>query len=200
MFGVLDAGSTLWRVVFSYREPILFGVLAAFILNRRQWFELFRRGLNSAPAIAFLGLATSAWLCAHLMQHESFWDAQLLYLLMTLTVISLVVRPATPFVGGRFMAHIGKISYGIYLLHMFVISAVMKLPGGKTPLPCFLSSTVAVVIVASLVYKFFEQPIISFYKRKLSPLNATAARPSASKEKSPANPPVPVVQPGPASV
>jgi peptidoglycan/LPS O-acetylase OafA/YrhL len=194
-YGAVDAGSTLWRVVFSYREPVLFGVLAAFALNRRRGFELFQRGLDSTPVITFLGLATAGWLCLHLMRHESFWDAQLLYLLMTLTVIGLAIRPATAFVNNRFMMHIGKISYGIYLLHMFVIATVKKLPGGEWPAFCFLLSTAMVIIVASLVYKFFEQPIIAFYKRRLSPYNTTTRIPAAQEEIPAASAP-PVEQPG----
>ncbi len=195
-WGAIDADSTLWRVVFSYREPVLFGVLAAFVLNQRPWFDFFQRWLHPVQVIIFLGVAAAAWLCVHLMQHESFWDAQLLYLLMTLIVIGLVVRPAMAVFDSRLMVHIGKISYGIYLLHMFVISAVKKIPGGNSPALCFLFSTVAVIIVASVVYKCFEQPIISFYKRKLSPLNATAARHSVAKEKLPGNSPGPAIPHG----
>ena len=190
--GVVDADSTLWRVVFSYREPILLGVLAAFALNQRQWFELFQRWLSSMWAIAFLGLMTTGWMCVHLMQHESFADAQLLYLLMTLSVIGLVVRPETPFLDSRVMVQIGQVSYGIYLLHMFIISAVRKLPGGNSPAFCFMFSSVAVIIVASLVYPYFEPPIIAFSKRTLSPLNT----PAAVREAVPTNPVNPVIPQG----
>ena len=82
------------------------------------------------------------------------------------------------------MTHVGKISYGIYLLHMFVISSVKKLPGGTSPALCFLASSIAVIVVASLVYKYFEYPIITFYKAKLSPLNSerkVAAHPVANE-------------------
>jgi len=180
--GAIDASSTFWRVVFSYREPVLSGVLAAFLLKRGPWFEFFQRWLNSILTITLLGMATAVWLCVHLMRHESYWDAQLLYLLMTLIVMGLVVRPATPVVDNRLMLQVGKISYGIYLLHMFVISAVKKLPGGDSPAFCLLFSTVAVILVASVVYKWFEQPIIAFYKRKLSPLHPTAARLPVAKD------------------
>jgi len=194
-YGAVDADSTFWRVVFSYREPILFGVLAAFVLNWRQGFELCQRGLDSVMVIISLGLVTSGWLCMHLMRHESFLDAQLLYLLMTLMVIGLAIRPKTAFVNNRLMTHIGKISYSIYLLHMFVIAAVKKMPGGESPAVCFLSSTVVVIIVASLVYKYFERPIIAFYKRRFSPYTATAGFPAA-QGKMTAVPAPPVVESG----
>jgi len=194
-YGAVDADSTLWRVLFSYREPVLWGVFAAFALNQRRWFDFLQRWLSPIGVVVFLGLMTMGWMCVHLMRHESFADAQLLYLLMTLAVIGFVVRPATPFLDSRIMVQIGQVSYGIYLLHMFVISAVRKLPGGNSPAFCFLFSSVAVIIVASLVYKYFEQPIIAFSKRKLSPLNATVA-PAAVKEAALANPVNPVIPQG----
>lgn len=174
--GNVDVGSTLWRVVFSYQEPILLGVLTAFALNLRRHYEKAARWLGRAWVPVVVGAATAAWVIFHPMETESTWDAQLLYLLMTLVLICLVVRPATPMLGGRFMAHVGKVSYGIYLLHMFFVSAVKKVPGGRSPLLCFLASSIAVIAAASLVYKFFEHPIIAFYKRKLSPLDSSHAK------------------------
>lgn len=113
------------------------------------------------------------------MQQESLWDAQLLYLLMTLTMMGLVFRPATRVISGRFATHVGRTSYGTYLLHLFVISAVKKLPGGNSPALCLSASAIAAVLIASLVHKCLEQPIIAFYKKKLSPLNSTLPEPLA---------------------
>jgi peptidoglycan/LPS O-acetylase OafA/YrhL len=184
MYGNVDVDSTLWRVVFSYQEPILFGVLAAFALNSQRVYELFARWLGRAWMPAGLGAAIALWVGAHPMQTQSSWDAQLLYLLMTLTLAALVIRSATPVVGSRFMIHIGRISYGIYLLHMFIISFVKKLPGGTSPILCFLLSACAVIIVASLVYRHFEYPIIAYYKKRLSPLGRVPVVPAPAKEPS----------------
>jgi peptidoglycan/LPS O-acetylase OafA/YrhL len=82
------------------------------------------------------------------------------------------------------MIHIGRISYGIYLLHMFIISFVKKLPGGTSPVLCFLLSAGAVIIVASLVYRHFEYPIIAYYKKRLSPLGRAPVVPAPAKEPS----------------
>lgn len=167
--GNVDVDSALWRVIFSYQEPILFGVLAAFVLNTRPGYELLARYLGQAWMPACLGMAITLWVGAHPMQTQSSWDAQLLYLLMTLTLAALVIQPGTPVVCSRFMIHIGRISYGIYLLHMFVVSLVKKLPGGTSPVMCFLLSASVVIIAASLVYRHFEHPIIAYYKKRLSP-------------------------------
>src|SRR2546423_190046 len=59
LLGNIDADSALWRVVLSYQEPILLGVLLAFALNRRQGYEFFARRLGPAWAPACLGAATA---------------------------------------------------------------------------------------------------------------------------------------------
>jgi peptidoglycan/LPS O-acetylase OafA/YrhL len=192
MFGAVDAGSALWRVIFSYQEPILYGVLAAFALNSRKCYEFLAQCLRPLWLVTGLGVGMAAWLCLHQMRLQSTWDAQLLYGLMTVVVICLVVRPSTPFLENRWMTHIGKISYGIYLLHMFVISLVKKIPGGNSPVLCFLFSLVLTCVAASLVYKYFEQPIIAFYKRKFSPCNAKPANSTPStKAETPESPIIP---------
>ncbi len=180
IFGNVDVGSTFWRVVFSYQEPILFGVLIAFAMNRRSGYDFFARWLGQPWVSVGLGAATVAWLFWHPMQTQSAWDAKLLYLLMTLALAGLVVRPAAPVVGNGFLVHVGQISYGIYLLHMFVICVVKEIPRGTSPVFCFLLSATAVIIWASLVYKYFEHPIINYYKRNLSPNKARAVPSSAA--------------------
>jgi peptidoglycan/LPS O-acetylase OafA/YrhL len=179
-FGPIDANSTLWRVIFSYQEPILYGVVTAFALNSRRCYDWLAGHLRPLWLLAGLGIGMAVWIFLHPMRTQSSWDAQLLYLFMTLTVICLVVTPSTPALDNPFMTHVGKISYGIYLLHMFVISVVKKFPGAASPIPCFLYSSVVVILVASLVYKYFEQPIILFYKKKLSPLHTRSPRECAA--------------------
>jgi len=193
-FGDIGVSAPVWRIAFSYQEPILLGVLLAFALNRRRGYKFFSRWLGRGWMWPGLGAAMAVWTCVHPMRTQSSWDAQLLYLLMTLTLAGLVTRPVTPVLGGKVMTHIGKISYGIYLLHMFVISSIKKLPA-ISPGFCFFSASVVVIALASLVYKYFEYPIITFYKRRLSPFNseAVAACPAAQAS---ALPPLPQPEPG----
>lgn len=94
---------------------------------------------------------------------------QLTYVLMTLTVGGVAMRPSIVMLSTGFLPYVGRISYGIYLLHMFVVSAVKKTPVGASPLLVLVFSTALVVPIASLVYRYFEQPIIAFYKQRLSP-------------------------------
>ena len=161
-------------MLFSYQEPILLGVLLAFALHRRRVYEFCARWLSPLSAPLILGGGMCLWLGLHLIESKSAWEAQLLYLTMGLILVSVVIRPKTPVLCNPLLAHIGKISYGIYLLHMFVISAAKKLPVLENPFLCLLVTTVVVVLIASLVYRYFEYPIIRFYKKRLSPTLAHA--------------------------
>jgi peptidoglycan/LPS O-acetylase OafA/YrhL len=176
VFGSIDANSVVWRILFSYQEAILWGVLLAFALNTRTGFNAAARVFRSGWTVAGLGAATAGVLCFVPIQTQSTWDAELLYILMTLMVAGTVVRQRSPLLGCRPLLHIGKISYGIYLLHTFVIYAVKKLPAFSSPAICFLVSVPLSIMLASLVYRTFEQPIIAYYKRRLSPLEKIAHR------------------------
>jgi peptidoglycan/LPS O-acetylase OafA/YrhL len=124
------------------------------------------------------------------MRHESWWDAQLLYVLMGVVLTVLVIRPKTPIVDSSLLVHVGRISYGIYLLHMFVISAVRKLPHGNSSVVCFIVSLVVTVGLATLVYRYFEQPIIRYFKPRLTPIGRGQSRTPAGQT----TPGLPVLQ------
>ncbi|MEO5959182.1 MAG: acyltransferase [Opitutaceae bacterium] len=183
-FGPVDAHSTAWRVIFSYQEAILWGVLVAFALDRTARHGVIARALRSGGLLAAVALAGAGWMFFHPMETQSTWDAQLLYLLVASLLAGLVLRPSTAVLGHRVFTHVGRISYGIYLLHMFVISAVKKMPGGRDPFVCFLVSTVIVIAIATVVHRFFEQPIIRWGKRWLAPGSAPRGKTSPSTRQS----------------
>jgi peptidoglycan/LPS O-acetylase OafA/YrhL len=178
ILGNVDVRSAGLRVIFSYQEAIIWGVLLAFALDQRKIYQVFEKLFRSLWVIGMLLAAVAWWLVTHRMRSQSTWDAEILYLVMTLIVAGMVIRRRTPILGASLPAFIGKTSYGIYLLHMFVIDAVKRLPGGSAPVPCLLLTTALVLPLAALVYHYFELPIIHFYKARLSPgVTAPAAVP-----------------------
>ncbi len=167
LIGDVDVGSTLWRIVFSYQEAILWGVLLAFALDQREIYECLATGLRSSWIVGGIGLLITVWLTTHATKTASTWDAQLMYVLMIALVAALVMRRSVPGLCHKSLVHVGRISYGIYLLHMFVFSAIRKLPLGHDPVFCFVLGTSVVIGIASLVYRYFELPIIHYYKHRL---------------------------------
>lgn len=177
-FGAVDAHSELWRVAFSYREPVLIGVLVAFALHDPAGHAWLRRRLGPWWVAAGAAAGAAMWLLLHAMRHESAADAQLLYVVMAVVLVGLVVREHTPIIEGRLLRHIGRVSYGIYLLHLFVLNAVTRLAPDGGAVAVFVGSTMATIVLATLVHRYFEQPIIAFYKRRLAP---TGRRPSNTR-------------------
>jgi len=178
LLGPIDTNSTVWRVVFSYEEAILIGVLTAFILNTQHGYESFAKLLRSPWVLTGVGAATVSWLLFQPNRPESSWWEQLLYVLMALVLAGIVIRPRTPVLGGKVLAYVGRISYGMYLFHMFVICCVEKIPGGSSPWLSFPLSVSLTLLAAALSYQYFEYPIINKWKQRLSPLNQSGVPPA----------------------
>jgi peptidoglycan/LPS O-acetylase OafA/YrhL len=167
--GPLDTTTSVGRVVLSYQEPILLGVLLAFALNSRRGHALFSRWVGRSWTLGALGIALFVWLSARPIRSLGTFDIQLLYVLITLIVAGLVLRKPTPVLGGPALTYVGKISYGIYLFHMFFLAIVVRLAGARNATICFLVAGTLTLLAASFSYRFFEAPIIRRYKERLSP-------------------------------
>ena len=153
----VDETRLLWRVLLGYSEAIIIGVMAAFLLESRAGFDLVRR-LKNIPflvPLAYTGLF--AMLLFVQLHHRSEPMTVTFYLLCALTVVLSVTRGPLPVVGGKWLSFVGVISYGIYLLHMPVISGVKKF--ASDPLLIFIVSLVVVLPMAWASYRFFENPI-----------------------------------------
>ena len=96
------------------------------------------------------------------------WPRLCLHLSMTALVAAVVVPERHALLGlfrNKVAAHIGMISYGMYLLHQLCYAPVAKVvgrEGGWTTTPLFfLLGTIATVIVSTISYRTFE----SFFLR-----------------------------------
>jgi peptidoglycan/LPS O-acetylase OafA/YrhL len=167
VFGPIDANSTFWRITLSYHEPILMGVLTAFVLNERATYDAVARVL-SRPWVFGAILATLAG-CLSLFPFEgkTSLPAQALYALMILAIVGGVMRPSVPVLTSRAFLHWGKISYGIYLWHAIVMACVWKYVSNQ-PSVALLCSLIGVTVLATLSYRLFEAPIIAFSKKRLA--------------------------------
>lgn len=150
----------IWRVLFSYSEPILFGVLWAFALHF-NWIPRWILNQLSQPfvflscAFGLLGL-----LAVVSFEHASEWKSQLLYVLMVSLVMVAIMNPSPQDSWPHALAAVGKISYGIYLLHMFVLIALKKL--SLPPIVVFVLAVCISVAIASVSFRFFERPLIKW--------------------------------------
>ncbi len=188
--GVVAASLFLWsgdaalaplheRMLRSVSVAICSGVVLAILLNRRRAFEVIHRVLGQPLAAPLAAAATILVLVApvstHLIQTLAF----------TFLLATMVCREDH---GLRGLSHvpglglIGKWSYGIYLFHMIVINIVERATGdalvGNTVV-LFLVSLAGTIVVASLSWRFFESPILTYKKRWDHKSPATTGAPAS---------------------
>lgn len=163
--GALDLPAL--RIALSYQEPILLGVLLAFAMSTKTGHALARRFLARPGALAAMGLGLVLLTFGTPIEAKSSAHSQALYVLMTLFVGGASLLPDLSAASGRArgalgtaLDHIGKVSYGTYLVHMLVINATQRLT--QEPLVIFAIATPVTIGLATLTYRYIEAPILRF--------------------------------------
>lgn len=129
-----------------------------------------------------------AWVCFALILlcpagARAFWNLPLYPswadpltagLALSLLLCAVLQLGPSPFLKHRFLRYLGKISFGIYLLHVpFLIVASELGPWiGNIPLAQFALVTFGTIMSAHLSFRIFEAPAAKFLRRK-------GARPTA---------------------
>ncbi len=156
-------GTSIWyRILNGIPLAICFGVLFARLLHHRRTYEGLRWIFGwrcSSPLL----LGVALWI----LQSNSSTAA--IHLSLALLVVACVYREdhfLAPLLRNRVLAFLGSISYGIYLLHMLVKNAIVKvaphLGFASSRYFVFVATTVCAVAVAALSFKYFE----SYFLRK----------------------------------
>jgi peptidoglycan/LPS O-acetylase OafA/YrhL len=175
-FGILDD-----LFIFLYRSPeatklldttftpICLGIGLAHLLHRVHSFSWVFRSLGNRYTpivilIVFLGLMNFSPI------DISGFPRLLIQLIMTLWLGSLVVREdhiLQPLMIVTPIARIGKISYGMYMYHIwtFAIAASVTrfLPeywGLGKQFPLFVIGTLVTVLISEISYRFYETPFL----------------------------------------
>lgn len=147
-------GENLFIVAFRYQEAILLGVALAFLLENRKIFAWFSRVLGNLYATAALGACLIVgFFTLPLEQYPSLETAT--NLIFFLIISSVAIQKQIYFIGGPLLSYIGKISYGIYLLHTIVFYGVRKFIS-VDPLLIFLLGGALTLCMAALSYRYFE--------------------------------------------
>jgi peptidoglycan/LPS O-acetylase OafA/YrhL len=146
----------LWvRVVLSIHPAILGGVLLAHLLHDGRTFGWMDRMLGrrwSAPVILLVLLA-----CI-----EAGLPLTLVWAAMVLLVGAVVIREdngLATMLRWKPVAHIGVVSYGMYLLHMLSYHAARKVlaaVGLDEPWIWFPATVVVATVVATLSFRYYE--------------------------------------------
>jgi peptidoglycan/LPS O-acetylase OafA/YrhL len=149
------------RIVTRFPVAIGLGVLLAHVLDDRRSFRWAAAllGRRASALVAFVALALSMRAAA-----PSEW---LVHLAMTALVGAVVIREdnlLAPVLRWRPIAHIGVVSYGMYLLHMLCCNLarrVLERARIHQPLAPFIATTAVTIVVASVSFRYYE----SFFLR-----------------------------------
>lgn len=153
--------SLLLRIVASPQPAMITGALLALIAHRRRGFALL------APALA-TRWAPLLWLASILLLLMAYPKHALVGMVMALAVASLCMREDTTthrLLSLRCVVHIGVVSYGMYLMHMLVLNVLERATGMDRGPLLFVALVPATVLVATIVYRYFEKPILGYKKR-----------------------------------
>lgn len=173
-FGVLDgtiAQLSGWtpddhpEILETTFTPILLGVLLAHLLHRPLTFDLAKKlagWKHAAGAYAALLLIVLNIPVSDISGALRFS----IHVTATLLIAAIILNPhgaVARLLEWGPIAHVGKVSYGVYLYHLFGLlaaSAVTRKFGlGDTPATFFLGAAVTVA-VATASYQYLEKPFL----------------------------------------
>jgi peptidoglycan/LPS O-acetylase OafA/YrhL len=159
---VLPSHAVLAEVLGSVRLPICFGALAACLVHSPKGFSW---------AFPVAGQAWSGAVALGAMLAGLAFDATpawVVHLAMTWLVVSCALRPEQPLrplLDNPVARHVGKVSYGMYLLHVLCINVVRRLLDVQQGPRVFLGGLALSVAAATLSYRLFESPLLRLKDR-----------------------------------
>lgn len=160
-------GPDTWLHVLLFRTRIdcmaIGGLAALLLIYHRQsngwWMRLYRllqrRETGWTAALGFLAALTVSY-----RYHVSLYQGYAA--LSALLILRVMTRPAG-WLESPPLRYLGKISYGIYLLHPFAIYLIFQIERRPPAIISFLASAALTVALATLSYHFFES---RFLKKK----------------------------------
>lgn len=151
------------RIGLGHATPaILMGSLAAIVLNIPKGFARLAP-LFHAKAAPWICMLLLLLVLASVPGALAGWPNLIVHGLMTATLISLVVREdngMAPLLKFRPIERIGRISYGIYLYHLFLQGVVLivfsRLNWEMNGLAFFLSYYALTILVAGISFHAYE--------------------------------------------
>jgi peptidoglycan/LPS O-acetylase OafA/YrhL len=136
--------------------------------NRLEWFTARRRAVFGVVAVACLGLAAFDWYM-HRSGLTRYLFMNTLCAAFFAWLVMMTARGWTGWIGRVFdspaLQYIGRISYGVYLVHNWMPDIVEKILG---PMPKYQAAPIVVVLtfgLCALSWRYFEQPIIRMGRR-----------------------------------
>lgn len=165
--------STEIKTVFWYVHIFLLGILASRMYKVRVKLAQVQKYIDGfvwAIMICFLVDAGLGYSDQEILVQTDFYtrnwgDPLKIFLAFGFFLAAVFASPQKAFLASPVLRWLGKISFGVYLLHYPVLVLIGSFVESETL--GFVLSTVGVLFLSSLSYAYFELPLKSWVFRKL---------------------------------
>jgi peptidoglycan/LPS O-acetylase OafA/YrhL len=164
--GFLFEGSVSDTILKILVIPICLGALLAHLLNEEKTYTYLQK--------LFKYKYSSLFLFASFLTLLSFESVEIVpvFIVMTLFIGACVANPGhfmASILDNKFIAHIGKVSYGMYLIHMLCYNAVKlgltKLDINNNGINAFVLTSILTIIAATISFYTFERYFLNLKKK-----------------------------------
>lgn len=151
-------------------DPIALGILIALAGNRLPSFSPAQRiALMAGGMLSWIAAATfNGW---NDPQNPESWRLALSHPVISLASVAIllaVLGSQQPFLRNRFLIYLGKISYGLYVVHEFGRFCATQFIHPSTPLGVVVQSILGLMLtalIAAASYRWLETPFLRLKER-----------------------------------
>jgi len=155
---------------FTRLDPIALGILIALLGNRLPQFARWQR-------VVLLSVGLASWIAVYgfsVLYHPdpaNQWRSVLghpVTALASLAILLSVIGSQYPLLKNKQLLYLGKISYGLYVVHEFAHFCAIRLVHASTPSEVLAQSCVGLVLtilLAAASYRWLESPFLKLKER-----------------------------------
>jgi peptidoglycan/LPS O-acetylase OafA/YrhL len=155
---------------FTRLDPIALGILIALAGNRLPRFARWQR-------VALLSLGLVSWIAVYgfsVLYHPdpaNQWRSVLghpVTALASVAILLSVLGSQHAFLKNKQLLYLGKISYGLYVIHEFAHFCAIRLVHASTPREVLAQSAVGLgltILLAAASYRWLESPFLKLKER-----------------------------------
>ena len=153
----------MWNNTFAHLDSIAYGILCALLLpGTFKPPRSMRAGL--------LGVGLFMWAACGYFLDAGAWFTIFGYPALSAGALAIFLSVLGVQVHGRALPYLGKISYGLYVYHMFALYLIgLIFYPGATSIPMFalffLASFALTVLLGAVSYRWLETPLLRLKER-----------------------------------
>ncbi|HET9282976.1 MAG TPA: acyltransferase [Candidatus Angelobacter sp.] len=155
---------------FTRLDPIALGVLLALFAGKLPTLSTLQRIILLTAGVA-TWIVTFWFTVVIELPKLSTWQSALGHLLTALAsaaILFSVMGSQNAFLRNKWLLYLGKISYGLYVLHEFAHYCAMRLLPASTPMRVVEQSVISLaltILLAAASYRWLESPFLRLKER-----------------------------------